>query len=95
MAKIVVVYHSGYGHTMRMAQSVAEGASATLIAIDGEGNCPKRLDALNAAMPLSWAARLTWVRELAVQEVCRCVLQTMVHQQWKTRCSLALPIAPP
>jgi multimeric flavodoxin WrbA len=38
MAKIVVVYHSGYGHTQRMAQAVAEGAGAALVAIDAEGN---------------------------------------------------------
>lgn len=34
----VVIYHSGYGHTERMAASVAEGANATLIAIDPEGH---------------------------------------------------------
>ncbi|CAM3792263.1 NADPH-dependent FMN reductase [Rouxiella silvae] len=38
MIKSVVVYHSGYGHTERMAAAVAEGASATLVAIDSEGN---------------------------------------------------------
>ncbi len=38
MAKVVVVYHSGYGHTKRMAAAVAEGASAQLLAIDAEGN---------------------------------------------------------
>ncbi len=34
----VVIYHSGYGHTRRMAEAVAEGAGATLHAIDAEGN---------------------------------------------------------
>lgn len=34
----VVVYHSGYGHTARMATAIAEGAGAVLIAIDAEGN---------------------------------------------------------
>lgn len=38
MAKVVVVYHSGYGHTQRMAQSVADGAGAELVAIDADGN---------------------------------------------------------
>ncbi|MGV8936036.1 MAG: flavodoxin family protein [Allorhizobium sp.] len=33
----VVVYHSGYGHTQRMAQAVADGAGAALYAIDAEG----------------------------------------------------------
>ena len=38
MVNIAVVFHSGYGHTLRMAQSVAEGAGADLVAIDAEGN---------------------------------------------------------
>jgi len=38
MTKVVVVYHSGYGHTQRVAQQVAIGANAELIAIDAEGN---------------------------------------------------------
>ena len=41
MSQVVVVYHSGYGHTQRMAQAVAEGAGAQLIAIDAEGNLPE------------------------------------------------------
>jgi len=50
MAKVVVVYHSGYGHTQRMAQSVAQGADAELIAIDADGNLPEGgWDALDAA----------------------------------------------
>ena len=40
MTNIVVVYHSGYGHTQRMAQAVANGASAQLLAIDADGNLP-------------------------------------------------------
>jgi len=38
MAKVAVVFHSGYGHTLRMAQSVAEGAGADLVAIDAQGD---------------------------------------------------------
>ncbi len=40
MADIVVVYHSGYGHTAKIAQAVAEGSGGTLLAIDAEGNLP-------------------------------------------------------
>jgi multimeric flavodoxin WrbA len=40
MSKIVVVYYSGYGHTKRIAEAVAEGAQASLLAIDAEGNLP-------------------------------------------------------
>ena len=38
MSKIAIVFHSGYGHTKRMAESVAAGAGGELIAIDAEGN---------------------------------------------------------
>ena len=41
MPNIAVVYHSGYGHTQRQAQAVAEGADAVLIAIDADGNLPE------------------------------------------------------
>lgn len=40
MADIVVVFHSGYGHTQRVAQAVAEGAGAHLLAIDADGLLP-------------------------------------------------------
>jgi NAD(P)H dehydrogenase (quinone) len=38
MSSIAVIYHSGYGHTKRMAEAVAEGASGELVGIDAEGN---------------------------------------------------------
>ena len=50
MAKIAIVFHSGYGHTQRLAQSVAVGAGAELVPIDAEGNLPEGgWDTLNAA----------------------------------------------
>lgn len=50
MTQVVVVYHSGYGHTQRVAQCVAEGAGAELLAIDADGNLPEGgWDTLNAA----------------------------------------------
>lgn len=36
-----IVYHSGYGHTQRVAEAVAIGANGTLIPIDAEGNIPE------------------------------------------------------
>jgi multimeric flavodoxin WrbA len=46
----VVVYHSGYGHTKPMAEAVAEGAGATLFAIDADGALPEAgWSALDAA----------------------------------------------
>ena len=41
MSMIAVVFHSGYGHTRRVAEYVAEGAGAELLAIDAEGNLPE------------------------------------------------------
>lgn len=38
MSNIIVIYHSGYGHTKRMAEAVAQGAAAQLIAIDANGD---------------------------------------------------------
>ena len=54
MAKTVVVYHSGYGHTQRVAEFVAKGAEAELIAIDADGNISdaqwETLDAADAVI---------------------------------------------
>ena len=40
MSTGVVIFHSGFAHTMRMAAAVANGAQAALIEIDQEGNLP-------------------------------------------------------
>lgn len=50
MSKIAIVFHSGYGHTQRVAQAVADGAGAELITIDADGNLPEGgWETLNAA----------------------------------------------
>jgi multimeric flavodoxin WrbA len=52
MTTIAIVYHSGYGHTAKIAEAVAEGAgsAATLVAIDAEGNLTdEQWATLNAA----------------------------------------------
>lgn len=57
MTKTVVVYHSGYGHTKVVAEQVAAGASAQLIAIDAEGNITDAdWDAINAADAIVFGA---------------------------------------
>lgn len=38
--KIVILFHSGYGHTAKVAQAVAEGSGGQLLAIDAEGTLP-------------------------------------------------------
>ncbi len=37
MSHVVIIYHSGYGHTKRVAECMAEASGAELIAIDSEG----------------------------------------------------------
>lgn len=57
MTKSVVVYFSGYGHTKRVAEFVAEGARAQLIAVDAEGNIPEAAwDTLDAADAILFGA---------------------------------------
>lgn len=66
MSRVVVVYHSGYGHTQRMAQAVAQGANAELIAIDAEGNLPaggwEQLEAADAIVfgSPTYMANVSW-----------------------------------
>jgi len=52
MAAVVVIYHSGYGHTSKQAEAVAAGAKADLIAIDANGDITEedwaKLDAAKA-----------------------------------------------
>ena len=66
MAKVAVVFHSGYGHTLRMAQAVAEGANGELVAVDAEGNLPEGgWDTLNAADAIifgspTYMANVSW-----------------------------------
>ncbi len=54
MAKVAVVFHSGYGHTLRVAQFVAQGAGAELVAIDADGHLTEAqwatLDAADAVI---------------------------------------------
>ncbi len=38
---IVIVYHSGYGHTKKVAEAVAAGSGGALLPIDAEGNLPE------------------------------------------------------
>ncbi len=52
MTSVVVIYHSGYGHTTKQAEAVAQGATADLVAIDANGEISEadwaKLDAAKA-----------------------------------------------
>lgn len=54
MTSIAIVFHSGYGHTKKVAEHVQKGAASTgatveLIAVDAEGNVPEAAWATLAA----------------------------------------------
>jgi NAD(P)H dehydrogenase (quinone) len=67
--KIVVVYHSGYGHTIKIAEAVARGAAATegasveLISAD---EAPSRWDVLDSADAIIMGAP-TYMGSLSAQ----------------------------
>ena len=52
MPGIVVVYYSGFGHTEKIAEAVADAAGAALLRIDGDGDVPaggwEQLDSADA-----------------------------------------------
>lgn len=66
MTKTVVVYHSGYGHTKVIAEHVAKGAQADLIAISAEGDITEAdwaaLDAADAILfgTPTYMGNVTW-----------------------------------
>ncbi len=41
MSAIVIVFHSGYGHTAKVAEAIAATSGGQLLAIDAEGNLPQ------------------------------------------------------
>ncbi|GKW29805.1 flavodoxin family protein [Pectobacterium brasiliense] len=57
MTDVAVVYFSGYGHTKRIAEEVAEGANAILVAIDADGHVDEQeWETLNAADAIIFGA---------------------------------------
>ncbi|PPE58190.1 FMN reductase [Pectobacterium brasiliense] len=57
MTDVAVVYFSGYSHTKRIAEEVAEGANAILVAIDADGHVDEQgWETLNAADAIIFGA---------------------------------------
>jgi NAD(P)H dehydrogenase (quinone) len=57
MSDVIVIYHSGYGHTKVVAEHVAKGANGALIAIDENGDiADSDWDTLNAAKAIVFGA---------------------------------------
>ncbi|MBI5919524.1 MAG: flavodoxin family protein [Nitrosomonadales bacterium] len=87
MAKVAVVYHSGYGHTAKMAQAVASGADAALIAIDAEGDLTEAdWAALNTADAIifgspTYMGMVSW----QFKKFADTSSKAWFHQKWKNK----------
>ena len=85
--KIVVVYFSGYSHTKRMAEAVAQGAGASLLAVDQEGNLPEggweqlaAADAIVFGAP-TYMGNVPWQYKKFIDASSK----PWYHQQWKDK----------
>lgn len=85
--QIVVVYFSGYGHTKRMAEAVAQGAGASLLAVDQEGNLPEggweqlaAADAIVFGAP-TYMGSVPWQYKKFIDASSK----PWYHQQWKDK----------
>lgn len=87
MATVAVVYHSGYGHTAKLAQAVADGAKATLVAIDAEGNLTEAqwatLDAADAIVfgSPTYMGSVSW----QFKKFADASSKPWFHQKWKNK----------
>jgi multimeric flavodoxin WrbA len=87
MTTIAIVFHSGYGHTLRMAQAVAEGAKGQLVPIDAEGNLTESAwdilagaDAIILGSP-TYMGTVSW----QFKKFADATSKTWANQQWKDK----------
>lgn len=60
--RVAIVYHSGYGHTKKVAEAVAAGSVGALLAIDTEGNLNgDKFSTLTYFFTLSQQHGMLWV----------------------------------
>ncbi|MCH8179372.1 MAG: flavodoxin family protein [Proteobacteria bacterium] len=85
--KIVIVYFSGYGHTQRMAEAVAQGAGGALLAVDKDGNLPDSgwetlaaADAIIFGAP-TYMGSVPWQYKKFIDATSK----PWYHQQWKDK----------
>jgi NAD(P)H dehydrogenase (quinone) len=96
MTDVVVVYHSGYGHTQRLAQAVAAAPARTLLAIDADGNLPaggweqlKAADAIIFGSP-TYMGSVSW----QFKKFADASSKQWFAQEWKDKLAPASPTAP-
>lgn len=85
--KIVIVYFSGYGHTQRMAEAVAQGAGGALLVVDKDGNLPDSgwetlaaADAIIFGAP-TYMGSVPWQYKKFIDATSK----PWYHQQWKDK----------
>jgi multimeric flavodoxin WrbA len=89
--EIIIVYHSGYGHTHRVAQAVAQGSRGRLLSIDADGNLPVRgWDQLDAARAIvfgspTYMGNVSWQFKKFVDETSK----IWMKQGWKDKLAAA------
>jgi multimeric flavodoxin WrbA len=90
-SNIVIVYHSGYGHTGKIAEAVAEGSGGKLLAIDANGNLPEGgWDILSAAKTIifgspTYMGNVSWQFKKFADESAK----AWFSQQWKDKLGAA------
>jgi NAD(P)H dehydrogenase (quinone) len=84
---IVIVYHSGYGHTKKVAEAVAEGSGGALLAIDAEGNLPDGAWAQLAAADVIVFGSPTYMGSVSWQfkKFADASSKPWFSQQWKNK----------
>jgi NAD(P)H dehydrogenase (quinone) len=84
---IVIVYHSGYGHTKKVAEAVAEGSGGALLAIDAEGNLPESAWAQLAAADAIVFGSPTYMGSVSWQfkKFADASSKPWFSQQWKNK----------
>ncbi len=87
MSAIVIVYHSGYGHTTKVAEAVAATSDAQLLAIDADGNLPEGgWDTLAAAKLIAFGSP-TYMGSVSWQfkKFAETSSKPWFSQQWKDK----------
>jgi multimeric flavodoxin WrbA len=90
-ANIVIVYHSGYGHTSKVAEAVAAGSGGKLLAIDADGNLPEGgWEILNSAKAIifgspTYMGNVSWQFKKFADETSK----VWFNQGWKDKLGAA------
>jgi multimeric flavodoxin WrbA len=85
--QIAIVFHSGYGHTTKVAEAVAEASGGALLPIDAQGNLPDSAWATLAAADLIVFGSPTYMGTVSWQfkKFADASSKPWFTQQWKNK----------